>query len=259
MDGLMSFTLGMMIDITDFYFKVLLWNHQSSVLSFRGWLTGNVLGLLSCLMQCHGFDPSLRRIFPVEGIFPLELTWVLTPFPKKSFGQEYKTRPSLCTQAFHHTDSWDPDIHALVLLMPVTKTHPACTIHKDGMWLPQWLDCKTVTYTKISPKMVNLRDIAQECRRGSLLWILIRWDNTSMRFISTTSLISIKTMFIQIHCELCEKTSTEVFTLSYLCVTSLNNLTNCIQINWVLCEITGAEGFVSSLLCGLQPPCIYSG
>ena len=24
--------------------------------------------------------------FPVEGIFPLELTWVQTPFPKNSFG-----------------------------------------------------------------------------------------------------------------------------------------------------------------------------
>ena len=45
------------------------------------------------------------------------------------------------------------------------KTHPACTIHKDGMWLPLWLDWKTVTYAKISPKMVNLREIAEECRR----------------------------------------------------------------------------------------------
>ena len=49
-------------------------------------LFGNVLGLLSCLMQCRGFDPPLRRFFfPVEGIFPLELTWVLTPVPLKLF------------------------------------------------------------------------------------------------------------------------------------------------------------------------------
>ena len=27
-------------------------------------------------MQRHGFDPPLRRIFPVEGIVALELTWV---------------------------------------------------------------------------------------------------------------------------------------------------------------------------------------
>ena len=30
--------------------------------------------------QCHGFDPPH---FPVEGIFPLELTWIQTPFPQK--------------------------------------------------------------------------------------------------------------------------------------------------------------------------------
>ena len=47
---------------------------------------GSVLGSLSCLMQRHGFDPPLRRIFPVERIIPLELTWVLTPFPQNSFG-----------------------------------------------------------------------------------------------------------------------------------------------------------------------------
>ena len=47
---------------------------------------GCVLGSLSCVMQCHGFDPPLGRIFPVERIFPLELAWVLTPFPHNSFG-----------------------------------------------------------------------------------------------------------------------------------------------------------------------------
>ena len=30
---------------------------------------GSVLGSLSCLVQCHGFDPPLGRIFPVEGSF----------------------------------------------------------------------------------------------------------------------------------------------------------------------------------------------
>ena len=51
--------------------------------------------------------------FPVEGIFPLELTWVQTPFPQNSFGWEYKPRSSLCTHAFHRTDSKDPDVHVL--------------------------------------------------------------------------------------------------------------------------------------------------
>ena len=48
-------------------------------------LVGSVLASVSCLMQHRGFDPPLRRIFPVEGIFPLELTCVLTPFAKNSF------------------------------------------------------------------------------------------------------------------------------------------------------------------------------
>ena len=33
-------------------------------------------------LQRRGFDPPLG-IFSVEGIFPLELTWVQTPFPPK--------------------------------------------------------------------------------------------------------------------------------------------------------------------------------
>ena len=48
--------------------------------------------------------------FPVEGIFPLELTWVQTPFPPKTLS---KPRSSLCTHAFPRTDSKDPDVHVL--------------------------------------------------------------------------------------------------------------------------------------------------
>ena len=40
------------------------------------YLVSRVLGLLSCLMQRCGFDPPPGRIFPVEGFFPFELTWV---------------------------------------------------------------------------------------------------------------------------------------------------------------------------------------
>ena len=43
--------------------------------------------------------------------------------------------------------------------MPATKTHPACTVHEDGIRLSEWLDLKKVTYPKISPKMVNHRDM----------------------------------------------------------------------------------------------------
>ena len=38
-----------------------------------------------------------------RGDFPLELTWLLTPFPQNSFRWEYKPRSSLCTHTFHRT------------------------------------------------------------------------------------------------------------------------------------------------------------
>ena len=76
------------------------------------------------------------EFFPIEGIFPLELTWVLTPFPQSAFGLEYKPRSSLCIHAFHRTDSKDRDIYVLDGWMPATRTHPACTTREDGMWLP---------------------------------------------------------------------------------------------------------------------------
>ena len=64
---------------------------------FRGpeQLVGRVLGSLSCLMQRRGFDPPLGRIFPVEGIFPLELTWVLIhppPPPQKKKNHLFRMR-----------------------------------------------------------------------------------------------------------------------------------------------------------------------
>ena len=110
---------------------------------FRGQNSSLVVCWARCPVWCNivgGFDPPLRRIFPAEGILPLELTWVLTPFSKKLFW--IKPRSSLYTHAFNHTHSKDPDIHVLGRWMPATKTHQACTMHKDGMWLPQWLDLK---------------------------------------------------------------------------------------------------------------------
>ena len=43
--------------------------------------------------------------------------------------------------------------------MSVTKTHPACTIHEDGM-CTSIVGFKTIKNAKISRKMVNPRDIA---------------------------------------------------------------------------------------------------
>ena len=40
-----------------------------------GWNSsvGSVLGSLTCVMQCCGFDPPLRGICPVEGIFEVNM------------------------------------------------------------------------------------------------------------------------------------------------------------------------------------------
>ena len=65
--------------------------------------------------QRRGFDPPLGT-FSVEGIFPLELTWVQTPFPPKTPSDESINRGLVCAYAymhFHRTDSKDPDVHVL--------------------------------------------------------------------------------------------------------------------------------------------------
>ena len=48
-----------------------------------------------------------------RGDFPLEITWVLTPFPQSSFRWKYKPISTLCTHAFHYKDSKDTDIPVL--------------------------------------------------------------------------------------------------------------------------------------------------
>ena len=107
-----------------------------SVVSFKYGGRNSSVG--SAWAHCHSVAGSilLWGHFPVEGSFPLELTWIQTPFPQNSFGWEYKPRSSLCTHAFHRMDSKDPDVHVLDGWMLATKTHPARTIHEDGMWLP---------------------------------------------------------------------------------------------------------------------------
>ena len=50
--------------------------------------------------------------------------------------------------------------------MPATKRHPACTIHEDGMWLPQWLDDKR-SHTQTSHQNGEPQIYSWECRRRS--------------------------------------------------------------------------------------------
>ena len=96
----------------------------------------------------------------VEGIFPLELTWVLTPFHKKiSFGWEKKPRSTLCTHTFHCTDSADPGIHVLDRWIPATKnTQHAPSTTTECDYLYGWIEKRSRTQNS-HPKWVNPWDI----------------------------------------------------------------------------------------------------
>ena len=90
-------------------------------------------------MQHHGFDPHVRKFFSGIGDFPLGFNMGSDSIPPKTLS-DYQLISSLCTHAFHDTDSNDPDIHVLDGRMPAAKTHPAFTIHENGMRVPQCLD-----------------------------------------------------------------------------------------------------------------------
>ena len=132
---------------------VLLWSYAyASFVSAVAFVLGggnlsvsSVLGLLSWMMQHHGFKPSSEH--PVEGILFLGLSMGSDSTPYNSLGWEYKLRSFLCTHAFYCVD-----IHILDGWMLATKKHPAHTIQEIGMWLPLWLDWKTVTKCKYLTK-----------------------------------------------------------------------------------------------------------
>ena len=104
----------------------------------------------------QGKNPLYRKMSPEEyrtrdtvAASPSTTNWAIPAhtgsdsITYNSFGWQYKPKTCLCTHAFHHTDSKDPNIHILDMWMPATKTNPACTIHEDEMWLRQWLDSKS--------------------------------------------------------------------------------------------------------------------
>ena len=95
-----------------------------------------------------------------RGDFSLELTWVLTPYLKNSFRQEYKLRSSLYTHALHHTDSKDPDIHVL------DKNTPS--MHHPQRWNVTTSTVGLINshIHKNSLKMVNPKDIAGNAEEG---------------------------------------------------------------------------------------------
>ena len=56
-------------------------------------------------------------------------------------------------------------IHVLHRWMPVAKTHSACTIHKDRMWVPLWLDENGRVFRNLI-KNGDLQRSSWECRRS---------------------------------------------------------------------------------------------
>ena len=62
------------------------------------WLGGRNSSLVVSGLAVHSVAGSilLWGNFPVEGIFPLELTWVQTPFPPKALSDESINRGLVC-------------------------------------------------------------------------------------------------------------------------------------------------------------------
>ena len=60
-----------------------------------------------------------------RGDFSLGVNTGSDSIPKKTFGWEYKLRSSLCTHAFHRTDSHNPEMSVLDGWMPAAKTNPS--------------------------------------------------------------------------------------------------------------------------------------
>ena len=142
-----------------FFLAVFFWILLEFGLRHGPILTGSCVGLAGlcdAASQVWTCSESTGR-----GDFCLGVDMVSDSISPK-LGWEYKLRSSLCTHALHHTDSEDPDILVLDRWIPATKTHPACIIHEDGMWVPLWLEsnishiCKNLTRKK---NKMNTRDI----------------------------------------------------------------------------------------------------
>ena len=103
--------------------------------------------------QRRGFDPPLGKFSGREDFFPWSSHGFKLHSPQNSFRWEYKPRSSLCTHAFHRTDSKDPDVHVLGRVNAGNKNTPS--MHHPRRQNVTTLIVglkKTVRYAKISPK-----------------------------------------------------------------------------------------------------------
>ena len=101
-----------------------------------------------------------RIFFLLKGIFPLELTWVLTPFPQNSFGWEYKPKSSLhtCIPSHGLKRSW----HLCSRRVNAGNKNTSSMHHpwRQNVTTSMVGLKKKSLMQKISPKMVNPRDLA---------------------------------------------------------------------------------------------------
>ena len=101
-------------------------------ITFNPFFWAKIAQLVVCSVHCPAWCSVVGLILLCEeffrrgDFFPVELTWVLTPFPLNSLRWENKQRSSLCTHAFHGTESKDLDIHILDRWMQNTPStyHP---------------------------------------------------------------------------------------------------------------------------------------
>ena len=118
----------------------------------------------------------------VEGIFPLELTWVLTPSPKNYFGWEYKPRSSLCTHTFHDRlkGSW----RSCPRRVNASNKNTPSTHHPRRQNVPNsMVGLENGHILKNLTKKVNPRDIAGNAEEEDILptiyinrVIIIEWS-----------------------------------------------------------------------------------
>ena len=118
--------------------------------------------------------------FPVEGIFPLELTWVQTPFPQKTLSDESINRGLVC--AHMHFIAQTQKILTFMSLTGECRQQKhiqhAPSTKTECYYLNGWIKKRSHTQ-KSHPKMVNLRDIAGECRRRRRRISSIHYPNWS--------------------------------------------------------------------------------
>ena len=106
-------------------------------------------------MQRHRFGPSLS--LQIEGIFPLELTWVLTPFPK-TLSAESINQGLVCVHIPLHRlkTSWHSCPRQVNAGNKNTPSH-----HPRRRNMTTSVVRLKYTVAKISPKMVIPRDITR--------------------------------------------------------------------------------------------------